>query len=278
MASASASAGAGRGRAQPREQLDRRAAAVSVAAKKAVIRFSPRALPSGRGVAVQEGEGDGRVDVGEDGGGAGPEAVQQAAQLVGQREALGDQSSRPRTRRATPWFVRAGRERAEAVAVRAEEVVQDEGVAGVALAAGGGVTRPQALTTLGWMGTTVWPASTSVRRSGPTGARWPRARRRPVPDDRASCESLHAAASCVDVELDYHRSFFVDHADGVAEMLSESNPQKYGMGSSPLVALRYRVSGGPAGRSSTPAFLCRHDDNGLVLGLTSALSLFRAGT
>ena len=46
---------------------------------------------SGVGIALKEGQGDRRVDIGEDGGGAGPEAVEQGAQAVGEGDALGDQ-------------------------------------------------------------------------------------------------------------------------------------------------------------------------------------------
>ena len=55
-----------------------------------------------------------------------------------------------------------------------------------------------------------------------------------------------------DFEVGQHGPGFVDHADGVADA-PPIQPAKYGMGSSPLVALRYRVSGGPAGRSLTGA-------------------------
>ena len=51
----------------------------------------------GRRVAADEGEGDRAVDVGEDGAGTRPEAVEQRAQLVGEGEPLRHQSSRPRT-------------------------------------------------------------------------------------------------------------------------------------------------------------------------------------
>ncbi len=68
---------AGRGRAQPREQLGRAAAtAVSVARQEGLhTLFAKARCRLGSGVTLQEGQRDGRVDVGEDGGGAGPEAV-----------------------------------------------------------------------------------------------------------------------------------------------------------------------------------------------------------
>ena len=83
---------AGRCGAQPGKQLGRSAAAaIGVACEE---RLHPL-LAEARGrlrrrVALHEGERDRRIDVGEDHGGAGPEAFQQAAQAVGQADALGD--------------------------------------------------------------------------------------------------------------------------------------------------------------------------------------------
>ena len=82
------------------------------------------------GVAAQEGERDRAVDIGEDGGGAGPEPLEQAAQLVGQGDARGDQVVAAAHQRAQGLDrVRARGERAEAVAVGAQQVGQQVGVA-----------------------------------------------------------------------------------------------------------------------------------------------------
>jgi hypothetical protein len=69
-------------------------------------------------MALQEGERDRRVDGGEDGGGAGPEAVEQAAQAVGERDPLGDEVVAGAQEGAQGLdVVAAGHERAEEVAV-----------------------------------------------------------------------------------------------------------------------------------------------------------------
>ena len=69
-----------------------------------------------RGIAGEEGEGDRRVDVGEDGGGAGPEALEQRAELIGERDALGDEivaaaHERAQRRASRPRAARSGRKR-----------------------------------------------------------------------------------------------------------------------------------------------------------------------
>src|SRR5690606_11415771 len=83
----------GRGGMQANEQLCRTAPSALVLSRDAG-RAALLAEPGGtvRGwIAAHEGERDRAVDVGEDDSGAGPEAVEQAAQLVGQTDALSDQ-------------------------------------------------------------------------------------------------------------------------------------------------------------------------------------------
>src|SRR5207247_10196070 len=96
--------------------------------------------------AGEERERDGRVDVGEDGDGAGPEALQQGAELVGEGDALGDQVvSRANERAQRSDLVRERLQTPEAMPVGAQQIGEDEGIAGVALALRGGVTRPRGL-------------------------------------------------------------------------------------------------------------------------------------
>ena len=83
-------------------------------------------------------------------GGAGPEALQQGAQLVGQGDAGADQVVAAAHQAAQGLDrVGLGRERAQAMAVGAQDVGQDEGVAGVALGADGPVAGPAGLDHVG---------------------------------------------------------------------------------------------------------------------------------
>jgi hypothetical protein len=94
-------------------------------------------------VAAEAGQRDRAVDAGEDGSGARPEAVEQGAELVGECDALRDQVV-PATDRGAECLDLAGGgcERAEAMAVGAQDVGQHEGIARVGLAAGGAVAGP----------------------------------------------------------------------------------------------------------------------------------------
>jgi len=128
--------------AQTSEQLGRGAAsAVGVAFEEAVEALLAEVSGGlGRREVVEEGEGDGAVDVGEDGHGARPEAVQEAAELVGELNAGGDQIVAGAHGRAQGTrLVGRGAQGAEAVAVGAKDVGEDEGIAGIALALGRGV-------------------------------------------------------------------------------------------------------------------------------------------
>ena len=91
---------------------------------------------SGSWVAVDERERDWAVDVGEHAGGGGPEAFQLGAQLVGERNAVGDEvltstDERPQRLRR----VAIGDQDPEAVAVGTSELGEHEAVEAVALAA-----------------------------------------------------------------------------------------------------------------------------------------------
>ena len=141
-----------RSRAQAVEQLGGGApAAITVLGQEGpqALLAEPRGAVGG-GITLGEGERDRAVDVGEDGGGAGPEALEQAPELVGQGDPLGDQVIAAAHQRAQrPDLVRAGRERAEAVAIGAQDIGQHVGVAGIALTAGGAITRPAGLDDVG---------------------------------------------------------------------------------------------------------------------------------
>src|SRR6185503_11183800 len=118
--------------------------AIAVLGKKGGQALLAEAGGAGRcRVSQQEGQRDRRVDVGEDGCGAGPEAIEQAAQAVGQSQPFGDEIVAGSGQRAQSLdLVGAGFERAEAVTVGAQNVGEHVGIAGVALAAGGTITRP----------------------------------------------------------------------------------------------------------------------------------------
>jgi len=94
----------------------------------------------GGGIAVEEGKGDRTVDVGEDDGGAGPEALQKATKLIGELDARGHQVVTGAHGGAQSLGgVGRNAQRPKAVAVGAEEVGEDVRVAGVALAERGAV-------------------------------------------------------------------------------------------------------------------------------------------
>jgi len=143
---------AGGCRAEAFEQLGRvTASGVAVAGEEARQALGAEASsPPRRGIAFEEGEGDRRVDVGEDDGRTGPEALEQSSELVGERDALGDEIV-PATHQRPQGSDLVGErlERAEAVAIGAQDVGEDVGIAGVALAAGGPVARPARLELVG---------------------------------------------------------------------------------------------------------------------------------
>jgi len=139
-------------RAQALQELAGRAsAAVGVLLEEALEALGPEARGAlGAGVGVEEGEGDGAVEGGEDRYGPGPEALQQAAELIGELAASGDQivaGADGGTQRL--GAVGGSAQRPEAVAVGAQDVGEDVGIAGIALAEGGAVAGPGGLEGVG---------------------------------------------------------------------------------------------------------------------------------
>ena len=180
----------GRG-AQPGEQFGgAAAAAVAVAGEEAgePLRAEPAGVV-GAGVALEEGERDRRVDVGEDPRGAGPEGVELRAQLVGERDPLLDQvlagarqrlaapsSRRRRARAGAAGACRCGRAR-RARSRRSRPTCRRR--------CGSGRARRRA----GWGGpaTTAMPASSSRSTTSPFGcsiATRPTSSSRRPPDER----------------------------------------------------------------------------------------------
>src|SRR4051794_15723504 len=105
---------------------------------------------AGRGIALQEGERDRAVDGREEGAGAGPEAVEQAPQLVRERDALRDQVVAAADQGAQGLdLARAGLERSEAMTVGAQQIAEEIAVALVALAAGRAIAGPRRLDHVG---------------------------------------------------------------------------------------------------------------------------------
>ena len=104
----------------------------------------------GRGVAGEEGQRDRRVDLGEDDRGPRPETLEEGAELIGEGDALGDKLLPAAHEGAhRPRLVRGGMQRPEALAVGPQQVGEDEGIARVTLAAGGGVAWPARLEGVG---------------------------------------------------------------------------------------------------------------------------------
>lgn len=172
----------------------------------------------GSRVALHEGERDCRIDVGEDGSGAGPKAVEQRAELVRERDALGDEiitSANERTKSLQGVGLR--REWAEAVAVRPQHVREEIRVAAIVLATGGAIARTARLHDVG-MDRHDDVASIDERIDDET--------RRPLDCDRdlgggselrEPCAQLGEPASVVrDLELPDDLPSVVDHANRVA--------------------------------------------------------------
>ncbi len=127
---------------QAGEQVARpAAAAVGVLSEEVSQAFFAQARGARGGrIAGEERQGDRGIDVGKDASGAGPDALEEGAQLIGQRHALGDEIVA--AAHEGPQGARVIRRRlqgAETMAVGAEEIGQQEGIAGVTLAAGGGI-------------------------------------------------------------------------------------------------------------------------------------------
>ena len=166
-------AGAALGRAaQAGHQLDRlRAARVGVAGQERLQALGAEAAGvGGAGVALEERERDRRVDLGEQTGRAGPEALQLGAQLVGQRDARLDQVlAGARERPDRLGLVASGTSaRKRCASVRASsQSTKASKRSDLPPAA-----RKRALAALTWLGcraNTVRPASSSRSTSSPSG-------------------------------------------------------------------------------------------------------------
>jgi hypothetical protein len=131
---------ADRGATQAAEPLGRGAAPpVGLTAEKlgpATVAQPLGAL--GRGVTGQKRQGEEGIDVGEDPRGAGPEALEHGAQLMGEGHALGDEVIAAADEGAHGAGVVGERlERAEAMAIGAAQVGEERTVAAIALGMGG---------------------------------------------------------------------------------------------------------------------------------------------
>lgn len=104
--------------------------------------FAEAAGTIGCGIAVDEGECDRTVDRGENGGGAWPEAVEQALQLVGEREALSDEIiSTAHQHPQCANIVRERAERAEPMSVGTQDIGEHVRIAGIGFTTCGAVSR-----------------------------------------------------------------------------------------------------------------------------------------
>src|SRR5512134_2364076 len=136
---------AGGGGAQAGQQFGWSAAArVGLACQKGAETLLAKTASGFRcRVALNESQRDRRGDVSKDGGRARPEALQQAAQTVRQHHPLGHQVVATPDQGAQGFdLVGTGLQRAEAMAIGAQDVRQHVGVAWIALTAGGTVARP----------------------------------------------------------------------------------------------------------------------------------------
>jgi len=140
------------GGAQTRQQFGRAATAAVVlgAAKAQQLGLAQVSSGRGRGVAAQERQADGRGDVGEDAGSAGPEGLERAVQLIAQRNAGGHQII-ARAHQGAQRADRIGlrRQCRPAVPIGAQQVGQQVGVASVALGAVAAVARAAGLDRVG---------------------------------------------------------------------------------------------------------------------------------
>ena len=190
-------------------------------------------------VALHEGQGDGRMEIGENGHGAGPEALQQAAQSIGQADALGDQvvtAAHQGTRRLD--VVRTGPERSAAMAVGAQDVGQYVGVTRIALAAGGAFARAAGFEHVGdHVGVDRHHRMACFDQRSDDQPRWALDRngdfagRRQVTE--LSVQFGEAGGVVRDVELESQGAGLIDDADSMAGT-SPIEPSKAGHGQSPL--------------------------------------------
>ncbi len=125
----------GAAQAGPSSSAAGAAPAVGVAAEELGQAALAHALGAlGRGVAGQEGQGDRGIDVGKDHGGAGPEALEQGAELIGEGHPLADEVIAAADQGAQgPGLVGERAQGPEAMAIGAEQVGQEIAVAVIAL-------------------------------------------------------------------------------------------------------------------------------------------------
>ena len=128
----------------------------------------------GRWVALHEGQGDGRVDLGKDGRRAGPERVEQAAQWIGQLHPGGDQviaSTHQRAKRTDG--IRLRLQGVKAGAIGAQQIGEQVGIGGIALGAVTAIARTSGLDDVGVnRHHRVAGFDQGYRRQGPRDARW----------------------------------------------------------------------------------------------------------
>jgi len=119
--------------------------------REAALSEAPRI--GGARVALEEREGDRRIDVSEDGPGSRPGARELGPELVGEPDPGGDQVlPRPGEDAQGARLVAVALEGAEAVVVGARELGEHEGVEAVRLAAACAVARPRRLHLVGVQG------------------------------------------------------------------------------------------------------------------------------
>jgi hypothetical protein len=202
----------------------------------------------GRGIALEEGERDRTGEIAEDPRGAGPEALEHAAQLVGQRDARPNEVVAAAHQGAQRLDrVGLGRERAQAVAIGAQDVGQDEGVARVALGGDRTVARPAGLEQVG-MDRDDAKAGVHQRVDQEAGGSLDRDRdrgRRPVLL-QARAEGGEAGAIVADGKLVQDLSPGIDHAHRVRRAAPvDADHHRHGLVSSSWVIIP--IAGSPGG-------------------------------
>jgi hypothetical protein len=130
---------------EPGEQsLDRPSATIGVRLQEALEPLGAEPCGALRGgIARDEGQGDRAVDVGEDRHSAGPKALEQAPELIGQSDPGGDEivagaDQGPQR----PGGIRRSPELLEPMTIGSQQVGQQVRITRIALAASGGVARP----------------------------------------------------------------------------------------------------------------------------------------
>jgi len=138
--------------AQPSEHIGNAApATILVLGKEGSHALLTQAVGAfGCGIALEEGQCDRACDVGEQTGGARPEAFEQGSQLVGEHESCGDEIVTAAHQRAQRLDgIGLGPERGQPVPVGAQDVGKDVGIARIALGGNGAIARPACLDDIG---------------------------------------------------------------------------------------------------------------------------------